>query len=77
MSVDEETRTTKEKILIAANELFAKNGFSGASIREIATMANVNLAAINYHFKNKENLYWERGKQLKTAGLTIFKALKY
>ena len=58
MSVDEETRTTKEKILIAANELFAKNGFSGASIREIATMANVNLAAINYHFKNKENLYW-------------------
>lgn len=49
---------TKVDILDVANELFAKNGFDGTSVRDIATGANVNLAAINYHFTNKENLYW-------------------
>ncbi len=50
-------KSTKDKILEAANVLFAKNGFGGTSIRDIASEANVNLAAINYHFRNKENLY--------------------
>ena len=54
----EEELSTKDKILAAAGQLFAKNGLSGTSVREIATAANVNLAAINYHFDNKENLYW-------------------
>ena len=50
---------TKTKILEAANVLFAKKGFSGVSIREISSDAGVNLAAVNYHFKNKNNLYAE------------------
>ncbi len=50
---------TKEKILEAANKLFSKYGFDGASIRDIAKEAGVNLGAINYHFENKENLYLE------------------
>ena len=58
MTAEEKIKNTKGSILEAANVLFAKNGFSGASIRDIAETANVNLAAINYHFKNKENLYW-------------------
>lgn len=50
---------TKQKIIEAANKLFAKNGFAGTSIRDIAGLAEVNLASINYHFQNKENLYWK------------------
>ncbi len=49
---------TKEKILKVAGELFAKKGFGSTSIRDISQAAEVNLASINYHFKNKENLYW-------------------
>lgn len=56
MTVEE--KNTKDKILEVANELFAKKGYDGTSVREIAKIANVNLAAINYHFDNKENLYW-------------------
>ncbi len=54
----EEVKNTKQKILEVANELFAKNGFGGTSVREIAKLADVNLASINYHFQNKESLYW-------------------
>lgn len=50
---------TKTKILAAAAALFAKSGYEGTSVREIAKMANVNIAAINYHFGNKDKLYWE------------------
>ncbi len=52
-------KNTKQSIIDVANELFAEKGFSATSVREIATKAQVNLAAINYHFKNKENLYWK------------------
>jgi AcrR family transcriptional regulator len=49
--------TTKDKILGVAHKLFAEKGFNGVGIREIASVADVNIAAINYHFNNKENLY--------------------
>lgn len=52
-------RDTRSLILEHALPLFAKNGFDGVSIREIAKVAGVNSAAINYHFQNKENLYQE------------------
>ncbi len=54
-----ENLDTKERILIATRELFAEKGFNGTSIRDIASRADVNVAAVNYHFKNKETLYWE------------------
>ena len=50
---------TKCTIMSVARELFSRFGFEGASIRDIAKKSGVNLAAINYHFKNKENLFWE------------------
>ena len=49
--------STKEKILKVAHSLFSEKGLYGVSIRDIATASDVNVAAINYHFKNKENLY--------------------
>ena len=42
--------STKTKILDAAEILFADKGFNGTSLREITSQAEVNLAAVNYHF---------------------------
>jgi AcrR family transcriptional regulator len=50
---------TKSKIMDAARVLFAIQGFEGTSIREIASQAEVNVASVNYHFTNKENLFGE------------------
>lgn len=50
---------TKEKILHVAHEMFSSKGFHGTSIRDISKEAGVNVSAINYHFENKEKLYWE------------------
>ena len=47
---------TKEKILNAAERLFAHNGFHCTSLRQITNEAAVNLAAVNYHFGSKEAL---------------------
>ena len=47
---------TKEKLLDAAEELFADHGFASTSLRDITTEADVNLAAVNYHFGSKLDL---------------------
>ena len=48
--------TTKEKIRLAAEELFARNGFHNTSLRAITAAAKVNLAAVNYHYGSKQSL---------------------
>lgn len=48
--------STKDRILGAAEELFAQFGFSGTSLRQVTSRADVNIAAVNYHFGSKENL---------------------
>jgi AcrR family transcriptional regulator len=48
--------TTREIILATAETLFAKHGLAGTSLRGITADAGVNLAAVNYHFGNKESL---------------------
>jgi len=48
--------STKTKILDAADILFADKGFNGTSLREITSLAEVNLAAVNYHFGSKKEL---------------------
>ena len=49
---------TKRQILMAAQESFAQSGYSGATTRQVAARAGVNVATLHYHFKNKEGLYW-------------------
>jgi AcrR family transcriptional regulator len=51
--------STKERILGVAETLFARHGFAGASLRQVTAAANVNLAAVNYHFGSKESLIEE------------------
>jgi AcrR family transcriptional regulator len=48
--------STKDRILGAAEVLFAQRGFEGASLRQLTAAAGVNLAAVNYHFGSKEKL---------------------
>ena len=50
---------TRQRLLDAAERLFAKRGFAGTSVREITDAAGANLGAVNYHFRSKENLYAE------------------
>ena len=47
---------TRERILDVAERLFADSGFVSTSLRDITNEANVNLAAVNYHFGSKEAL---------------------
>jgi AcrR family transcriptional regulator len=47
---------TKTRILDAAEKLFGEKGFDATSLRDITAEADVNLAAVNYHFQSKESL---------------------
>lgn len=55
MTIAEKT-DKREHILVAAEQLFANQGFDGTSVRDIAHQANVNLAMISYYFGSKEKL---------------------
>ena len=50
--------STKARILAAAEEVFAGKGFAGASTREIAAAAGVNISSLHYHWESKETLYF-------------------
>jgi AcrR family transcriptional regulator len=49
-------RSTKDKLMDAAEKLFARRGFHGTSLREITAEAGVDLALVNYHFGGKKRL---------------------
>lgn len=48
--------TTRERILRAAERIYAASGFHGMSLRDVTLLAGVNLAAVNYHFGSKDKL---------------------
>jgi AcrR family transcriptional regulator len=53
------SEVTRQRILNAAERLFAERGYDRTSIRAIVAKARVNQAAINYHFGGKDGLYRE------------------
>src|ERR1700733_7058269 len=48
---------TRRHLLEAAAEVFAEVGFRAATVRQICERAGANIAAVNYHFGDKEKLY--------------------
>lgn len=50
-------KATLIQILDAAESLFAQQGYDGTSLRQVTKKAGVNLAAVNYHYGDKESLY--------------------
>jgi TetR/AcrR family transcriptional regulator, regulator of cefoperazone and chloramphenicol sensitivity len=54
---------TRKDLLMAASDIFAKKGFRDATIAEISQRAGANIAAVNYHFGDKETLYREAWRQ--------------
>lgn len=66
---------TKERILKAAGNIFGNKGFKDTTIRAIAQAASVNIAAINYHFRDKDGLYGAVLEDVFQTGFTRFPAL--
>lgn len=60
---------TRSRLLQAARDVFGEVGFRRATVREICARAGANVAAINYHFGDKDRLYAEVVKSGLTAGL--------
>lgn len=48
----------KTRILLAARNQFARNGFEGTSVRQICEEAGANVALVSYHFGGKKNLFF-------------------
>ena len=55
----DEQAQTRQQLLEAAGAVFAERGFRSTTVREICQRAGANIAAVNYHFGDKEKLYIE------------------
>jgi AcrR family transcriptional regulator len=56
-AVTDDKERTRARILAAAIDVFAEQGYEGASTREICGRAGVNGAALNYHFRSKQQMW--------------------
>ena len=54
-----EQEDARARLIDAAIKLFAEKGYEGTSVRDLATAAGVNVAAVSYHFGSKDALYTE------------------
>lgn len=68
MKDDLQNAETRQRLLVAAAQVFAQEGYYHATVRAICELAEANVAAVNYHFGDKAGLYREVFRQwFKTA----------
>lgn len=65
---------TKNRIIKVALELFSRDGFDAVSTRQIAKLAQCNIASLNYHFGTKKKLYYECLWQMEPKDFEIVKS---
>lgn len=74
VKTSEKIANSRTRLLDAAEVLFAEKGFERTTVRDITMAAHCNVASINYHFKNKDNLYKDvyvrRVRQLREARIS-------
>lgn len=66
--------STKERLIEAACPIFAEKGYRNATVAEICEAADANIAAVNYHFGDKESLYdavWRRAFETSSSTYPI------
>lgn len=51
-------RNPEHDIIIAARKVFQEKGYKGATMRDIAAEANINMAMLHYYFRSKDNLFY-------------------
>ena len=61
--VRQDAARTRESLLRAASDIIAEKGYHDSTIAEISERAGTNIAAVNYHFGDKETLYREAWRQ--------------
>ena len=62
MQVEQQTienSGVRERLLQAAFEVFAEQGFKNTTVRDVCSLADVNVASVNYYFGSKQKLYEE------------------
>jgi AcrR family transcriptional regulator len=62
---------TRERLLRSACDVFAEKGFHEATIAEICERAGANIAAVNYYFRSKDNLYVEAWRRAFHESLAV------
>ncbi len=69
-----EKQTTKHRLLESACIVFAESGYRGATVAEICARAEANIAAVNYHFGDKERLYIEAWREAMAVSMEKYPA---
>jgi AcrR family transcriptional regulator len=67
----EQNQDPRERLLDAAEKLFCLRGYEGTSIRDITAEAGCNIAAVNYHFNGKDQLYQEMFRRRLVRNLEV------
>ncbi|MEG2337266.1 MAG: helix-turn-helix domain-containing protein, partial [Bacteroidales bacterium] len=55
--MNENRQTTEKEIITIAKKVFLEKGYMGATMRDIAQEAHINLAMLNYYFGSKDKLF--------------------
>ena len=74
-AVAERPDDTRERVIDAAQAIFARDGYAGASMREIADRVGIQRPSLFYHFKNKEALFVAAHEQVFTRIAPLFQEM--